>query len=207
MSSNNTLILIGLAVLAPCCVGGIYTIGLSNDAVSAETAALASYKDMMNVRDAGYQTVTSLAGADMLAWEQYQEIFNGALEGRYGDGGADAVLLAIQEHNPTPPVELRARVMDAMQDSQTRFQHAQTRLIDQQRAYAAFLQKVPNRWVLSPDVYPKALHGELVPTRDLDGDGRMTVLDLPIIVTSRTRSEFSSGEAEVINPYARKTGE
>lgn len=204
MSNNNTLILLGLAILAPCCVGGIYTMGLTNDAVSAEAAALASYKDMMNVRDAGYQTVTSLAGADMLAWEQYQEIFTGALEGRYGDGGADAVLLAIQEHNPTPPAELRARVMDAMQDSQTRFQHAQTRLIDQQRAYAAFLEKVPNRWFLSSDTYPKTLHGDLAPTRDLDGDERMTVLDLPIIVTNRTRNEFSSGTAEVVNPYAHK---
>lgn len=198
----NTNVVIPL-ILTAAVVGGslLYGVSTVNNATASEEAAKAAWKDMMNVRDAGFQKITSMAGADKLAWEQYQAIFTGAVEGRYGDGGADALLLAIQESNPTPPVELRKQVMVVMEDSANEFKRSQTRMVDQQRAYSTYTKQFPARIFTDLAGYPQPVSGQYAPTADLDGDGILTVLDYPVMVTGQTKQEFSSGELTVINPY------
>lgn len=201
--SAITFAILAATILVPACGVGMYGVSTLNSAVASEEAAKAAWKDMMNVRDAGYQKITSMGGADKLAWEQYQSIFNGAIEGRYGDGGASALLLAIQESNPTPPIELRKQVMAVMEDSANDFKRSQTRMTDQQRAYATFVHQFPASLFTGMMGYPKPVGGEYAPPSDLDGDGFLTVLDYPVVVTGHTKQEFKTGEAEVINPYAK----
>lgn len=179
-----------LALLAGSFVNG------TNEAMASEKAIQAAWKQEQIIRDEGYQTVTGLIGADKLAWEQYQAIFNGAIEGRYGDSGAEAVLLAIQESTPNPPVQLREQVMNAMRDAASRFANSQTALADHQRAYDTYINTFPANLYLSALGYPKTISGELAPPSDIDGDGRLTVLDYPVLMSSHTREEFKTATVE-----------
>jgi len=195
-----------LAVLA---VVGIFVfaivgkaISVNDNAVAAEAGAKAAWQDMMNVRDNAYQQISSAASAATAERESFNEIFQAAQEGRYGDNGSQAMFQWLTEQNPNPPSDLFAQVQRLMEARLNEWTVAQRRMVDHKRSYETYTRTAVNSVFAGIFGFPKQLHGELAPPIDLDGDGILTVLDYPVIITAHTRQEFSSGTADIIDPFS-----
>lgn len=199
---DRTLLLCVVLAL-PSLVALMVGVGTLNDSAEAEAGLVAAYSDMQNVRDSGYQKMVALSGADKLAQEEYQKLFLAAVQSQSRAEGAEAMYLYVQAHTPNPPTDLRKQVMGVMEDSLEKFALSQRRLLDQQRAYVGHLNRWPTGTIARMAGYPKALVGEHAPTKDLDGDGKHTVLDYPFLVTAHTQTEFANGVLQEVNPYAQ----
>jgi len=185
---------------------GIFGKALSvhDNAIAAEEGAKAAWKNMMNVRDNAYQQITGAASVANAERESFNEIFQAAQEGRYGDGGSQAMMQWITEQNPNPTPDLFKKVQSIMEARLNEWTTAQAVMTDHQRSYATYTQTAVNAMFAGFWDFPREVKGQLAPPSDLDGDGILTVLDYPVIVTAHTQQEFSSGTAEVIDPFAGK---
>ncbi len=53
--------------------------------------------------------------------------------------------------------------------------------------------------------FPHEVYGELRPVKDLDGDGRFTVLDYSTITSEKTEGVFTTGrEDEAIDVFGKR---
>lgn len=123
----------------------------------------------------------------------FKEIFVGGIEGRYKDGGMGQMALLIQEANPALSPELYLQVQRVIEAGRNDFMRSQTDLLDKQRRFKTHLETFGGSVFAGFTNMPKEVAGDLKPPRDRDGDGRYTVLDYPVVTSSKTQEVFNTG--------------
>lgn len=101
----------------------------------AETQIEATWENNENILAQYSLKVMEVAQVPGRYRDDVTQIYQAALEGRYGDDGSQAMFQWIQEQNPQVDASLYARVQQVMEAGRNEFQVNQTRLVDLKRAY------------------------------------------------------------------------
>lgn len=181
-------------------VAGLQVVSTANDLAAAEEGILAVRRDGELRYDTMWKKVSEQAQVQSKYKEDFKEVFLGGIEGRYD--GAKAMTW-IAESNPTLDSAVYVNLQKILVAGREDFTITQESLVDRQREYRTTLRKFPDGVIAGWLGYPKEIAGEDRPQKDLDGDGRYTVLDIPFVTSSKANAIIESGlEEQPLNVFA-----
>jgi len=135
-------------------VAGSYIVNF-NYGNSMERQIEATHTDNRNVL-AQYSTrIMEMAQVPDMYKEDVMEIYAGALTGRYGENGSQAMFQFLQEQNPQIDASLYTNIQQSMEAGRNKFENSQTRLIDLKRGYETRLGSFYSGFWLSVAGYPR----------------------------------------------------
>ena len=171
-------------------------------AVSLEETTKAQYRDNQNRYDAFHKSVVETAQVPAQYAKDFKETLRAEVEGKFGNGGSKAVMQWFQERDLRLPTDLYAKVSDMIAVGRQDFKQGQQSLLDKQRRFGTHLRGVTGKLLWSSMFgFPNEMNGDFRPPRDLDGDGKYTVLDYDIVTSTRTREAFSRGVDEPVKVF------
>lgn len=136
----------------------------------------ATHTDNRNVL-AQYSTrIIEMAQVPDMYKEDVMDIYEGALTGRYGENGSQAMFQFLQEQNPQIDASLYTNIQQSMEAGRNQFQNSQTRLIDLKRGYETRLGSFYSGFWLSVAGYP-----------------RIDLNDFNIVVNDHSNDAFETG--------------
>ena len=136
----------------------------------------ATHTDNRNIL-AQYSTrIMEMAQVPDMYKEDVMEIYEGALTGRYGDNGSQAMFQFLQEQNPQIDASLYTNIQQSMEAGRNKFENSQTRLIDLKRGYETRLGSFYSGFWLGVAGYP-----------------RINLADFNIVVNDYSNEAFESG--------------
>ncbi len=199
---KNTLIIVLAVLAATGLVGGCTVMSTYNGLNAQEKGVRATWRDSQVWYDTFWKKVSETAQVTSQYKDDFKEVFLGSIEGRYA---ADRPVQFIMESNPSLSPDLYKQVQRVIESGRDDFAQTQRTLVDRQRAYETSLSSFPNVLLANFMGFPHDIIGEDKPEKDLDGDGRYTVLDLPIVTSGKTQEVFKSGrEDEALNVFGPK---
>lgn len=172
-----------------------------NRSVELENAARAQFAQNRNAYDAFWKTVREMAQVPDRYKDDFKSILVGNTTARYGEDGSRAQVQWLREHAIQFDSTQYQRLMTAIEGGRRDFMRNQEMLLDQQRTYRNHLQSFGGRFWAALSGHPKVVLGDDAPTHDSDGDGKLTVLDWPIITSDRTEEAFAAGKDEEIQVF------
>lgn len=190
---NRTLIAIIATVAVAVISSATSCISFYDTANGLENSATAQVKSNMAEYDNLWKVVSELAQVPVQYKSDFKELVESEASAKFGDDGSKALAQWFAERDLHPPVELYSKLQTAIEAHRNTFTKGQQLLADKQRAYADHLGSVSGRMWSSITGHPKVISGSIAPTKDIDGDGRLTVLDYPIITSAKTEGVFSEG--------------
>jgi hypothetical protein len=165
-----------------------------NDAVALEEATKAQWRDNQNEYDSFWKKVQEIAQVA----DKYKDDFKGLLvsetQAKFGPEGSKAVMQWFQERQINLDPQMYRKIQDVIESGRDGFKRSQTELLDKQRKFGFHIRSFWGRMWASWYNMPHTLAGELAPPKDIDGDGKLTVLDYPIVTSAKTKAVFQSGE-------------
>lgn len=170
---------------------GLATMNLNNACVSQETALTAAYEDSQVQYDKFWKTVKEQAQISDKYAADFKAVFLGSIDGRYA--GKDPAVQLIMEANPALSVNMYQQLARTVEAGRNDFARTQRTIIDRKRGYKKTLGSFPASMVASRLGYPTEVTGTYAPTRDADGDGRITVLDYESVTSGKTQGVFQTG--------------
>lgn len=192
---------IGLVLGFGACAGGCGAIRVNNDLISQEKAIQANWRTAQVEYDTFWKTVKEQGQVADQYSEKFKDIFLGSIDGRYS---ADAPAMFIMESNPTLSPDLFVQVQRSIEAGRAKFAQQQTNIADRIRRFDTDMSTAPNTFFVGMLGFPHELTGEYAPSKDLDGDGLITVLDYPTITSAKTQEVFKSGrEDEPLNVFSK----
>lgn len=177
------LIIGGIVCAAFIAIFAASFIGAKNQGNAMEVRIDAMYQDNQNIMAQYGQKVAEAIGVTSIATDQMKQLLSGSLAARYGDKGAQAGMLAIQESFPNLDQTKYTEIQRIIEAGRNDFQVAQTKLVDAKRVYVTALGSFPNGSFMSMAGYPRINIGYPLGTKD----------DYPIISTARAQSAFKTG--------------
>jgi hypothetical protein len=136
----------------------------------------ATHTDNRNVL-AQYSTrIIEMAQVPDMYKEDVMDIYEGALTGRYGENGSQAMFQFLQEQNPQIDASLYTNIQQSMEAGRNQFQNSQTRLIDLKRGYETKLGSFYSGFWLNVAGYP-----------------RIDLADFNIVVNDHSNEAFETG--------------
>lgn len=141
MNYRNIALLAIPAVLALALAVGL--VGANNTAVRFENNIVASHADSQNVLGQYAPRLKEALGVTKLQASAVADVITKANETRYGSEGSQATIQWIKEQNPYLDQSTYRRIIDLIEAGRNDFQTAQTRKIDQIRAYRTELGLFP----------------------------------------------------------------
>ena len=136
----------------------------------------ATHTDNRNVL-AQYSTrIMEMAQVPDMYKEDVMEIYEGALTGRYGENGSQAMFQFLQEQNPQIDASLYTNIQQSMEAGRNKFENSQTRLIDLKRGYETRLGSFYSGFWLGVAGYP-----------------RINLADFNIVVNDYSNEAFETG--------------
>lgn len=114
--------------------------GYRGDCVRAEAGIKAQYKANQSSYDAMWKTFKEMAQVPEMYVADMRKVWDGAIQGRYGEGGSKAVVQFITEHNPTLDPSLYTRLQSAIEAGRNRFNADQQQLLAKKQAYEVVLE-------------------------------------------------------------------
>lgn len=204
MSPKNRTFLIGaiVAVVVILCLFGS-AVSWYNDAVSLEESVKAQWTDNQNRYDAFWKTVKETAQVPEKYKDDFKDLLVAETKAKYGEGGSQAPVQWFQDRKIDFDASQYRRIQDVIESGRNDFKRSQTDLRDKQRKYAVHVRGFFGRMWASWYSMPKEVGGELAPKKDLDGDGRLTVLDYPIVTSGRTKAAFENGSDEPVQVFTK----
>jgi hypothetical protein len=179
MRKQNGSALVALLVLGALVafVAGSYIVNY-NYGNRVERQIEATHTDNRNVL-AQYSTrIMEMAQIPDMYKEDVIEIYEGALTGRYGDNGSQAMFQWLQEQNPQVDASMYTNIQQSMEAGRNQFQNSQTRLIDLKRGYETRLGSFYSGFWLSVAGYPRIdLDDYNIVTNDHSNDAFETGID------------------------------
>lgn len=163
-NSSSNFLQRGMATGAILVIAGVLAVGalLFLSYVSAVNRGNAMEKSLNSTYENNQQILAQFGLRVMeavqvpgMARDDIEKVARAALEGRYGPDGSKAVFQAINEQNPQVDPELYRKVQQLIESGRLEFQNAQTRLIDQKRAYETALGTFWGGMWLGIAGYPK----------------------------------------------------
>jgi len=198
---KNTLLIGGAVVLVMLIAVVGTAIGFNNNCVGQEKGLEATWKDSQVQYDAFWKKVKETAQVTDKYAADFKEVFLGSMDARYE--GKDPAFQFIMEANPALPPESYSRVQDVIETGRNDFARTQRTLVDKQRAYETHIETFPNSMLAGMFGFPKVVTGEYAPPDDIDGDGKVTVLDYKIVTSAKTQEVFATGrEDEPLDVFA-----
>ena len=138
----------------------------------------ATHTDNRNVL-AQYSTrIMEMAQVPDMYKEDVMEIYEGALTGRYGENGSQAMFQFLQEQNPQIDASLYTNIQQSMEAGRNKFENSQTRLIDLKRGYETRLGSFYSGFWLGVAGYPRIdLNDFNIVVNDYSNDAFETGID------------------------------
>lgn len=189
--------LLGVGLLATIML--LEVVSTANQLAASEEGILAVRRDGELRYDAFWKKVSEQAQVQSKYKEDFKDVFLGSIEGRYGD---DRAVAWIAESNPTLDSSVYVNLQKTLAAGREEFTVTQETLVDRQRSYRTTLRKFPDGMIAGFLGYPKEVTGNDRPQKDLDGDGRFTVLDFPFVTSSKANAVITSGlEEQPLNVF------
>jgi hypothetical protein len=95
----------------------------------------AEYENTQNILSQYSNKIAEIAQVPGMARDDLKEVYTEVMGGRYGDNGSKAMMQWITEQNPQLDASLYTNIQQAMEAGRTKFENAQTKLIDHKRQY------------------------------------------------------------------------
>jgi hypothetical protein len=95
----------------------------------------ATWTDNRNVLSQYSARIMEMAQVPDMYKNDIVEIYEGAMTGRYGEDGSQAMFQFLQEQNPQIDASLYTSIQQSMEAGRNKFENSQTKLIDQKRSY------------------------------------------------------------------------
>lgn len=108
----------------------------SNAANNFENQITHQWDNNRNIYDNGWKKVQEVAQVPELYAAKVKEVFVAAIQGRYGNNGAQQTFLALQEANPSIDSSVFVRIQQVVEEFHNQFEQSQTRLISIKQEYA-----------------------------------------------------------------------
>jgi len=204
MTTNLKILLIGGAALL---LIGIITFfsmtGWYDDAIHLENATAAQWQSNQNTYDAFWKTVKEVAQVP----EQYKEDFKQLLvqetSAKYGPQGSQATFQWFKDRNINLDPTMYRKIQDVIESGRADFKRSQDTLLDKQRKTHDMMEGYWGSMFAKHYNFPSAKTGNYAPPKDIDGDGKLTVLDYPIVTSARTAAAFATGQDEAVNVFGK----
>jgi hypothetical protein len=195
MSMRLKILLVALALAVVSCLSCVgAAISWYNDAVSLEEATKAQWRDNANEYDAFWKKVQEVAQVADKYKDDFKNLLVAEETAKFGEGGSKAVMQWFQERQIVLDPQMYRKVQDVIEAGRDGFKRAQTELLDKQRKYGFHVRSFWGRMWAGWYNMPHVVAGELAPPKDIDGDGKLTVLDYPIVTSAKTKAIFQAGE-------------
>jgi len=199
MSTKQISLIVAALFLVLIVLGGL---SWYNTAVALTNATEAQWSNNQNSYDAFWKKVKETAQVTDRYKDDFKQVLIGATELRFSKGGG-ANVLAIAEDNPALSPAVYAGLQRVIEAGRDDFKRNQTDMLDKQRALKTHLQTVSGGFYGMFSSFPRTESGQLAPPSDLDGDGKLTVLDYPVITSAETKKVFRDGESEPVNVFGK----
>lgn len=150
-------VFVALGIFAAVIVGFVIAyISANNTGNRYEQNIAASYSQSQNVLGQYAPKLREALGVTKLQASAVRDIITGANQSRYGADGSKAATQFIAEQNPNLDQSGYQRVINLIEAGRNDFQLAQSRTIDQNRAYKTALGNMPGKFFLNMAGYPTA---------------------------------------------------
>lgn len=179
---------LALAVVVLVGIGfGSSVLGFRSDCVALEEKVKAQYDENRNNYDNMWKKFREMAQVPEQYVADMKKIWDGTMQGRYGENGSQAMFQFIKEHNPQLDPSLYTKLQSAIEAGRNSFEAEQKQLIDIKREYVTLLRG--NRalfvnWALG---FPKI---------DLD--------KYDIVTSGKTEEDFKNKKADEVDIFNRK---
>lgn len=169
-------------------------ISFHNDAVKLENSITAQVKSNKAEYDKMWKVIAEVAQVPAQYKNDFKDLLTAETSAKFGDGGSKALAQWFNERDLRLPPEMYTKVQTVIEANRTSFKRGQDDLADKQRRYADHLGKVSGRVWSGFTGHPREIKGDHAPSRDIDGDGILTVFDYVIITSEKTEAVFESGQ-------------
>ncbi|MBV36236.1 MAG: hypothetical protein CMP47_12435 [Rickettsiales bacterium] len=151
-TSHIVLLVIGLIVVGV--VGSFFS--YYNQGVRAEAGIKAAYENNENILGQYSLKVKEAAKVSDKYSEALTQFVTDSMTGRYGEDGSQAQMQWIQENIPDFDASMYKKIQQIIEAGRTKFENAQTELVDRKRAYFDVELKSPwSGLMLSLGGFPK----------------------------------------------------
>lgn len=186
-------------------IAGVFSaISWHDDAVAKEEGVKAQFRDNQNEYDNFWKKVQETAQVPQQYKDDFKELLAAETTAKYGKDGSQATMQWFTDRNIQFSDTMHVKLMNIIEAGRDSFKRGQTLLLDKQKVFSTSTKKFWGRQLAGFWEIPSELTGPLAPTKDLDGDGKLTVLDYPIVTSKRTNEAFASGEDEAINVFGKR---
>ena len=195
LNTNQRILLIGgcgVLVITLAIFGSV--VSWYNAAVSLEESTKAQYRDNQNQYDAFWKKVKETAQIPDKYRDDFKELLIAETKAKFGEGGSKAQFQYFKHRDLNFSDGIYLKIQNVIESGRNDFKRSQTELLDKQRKYGTHLKGFFGHFLASSLGFPNVVGGEYVPPRDMDGDGRMTVLDYDIVTSKKTKAVFETGE-------------
>lgn len=158
---------------------GSYWMQVYNHEVSLRNQASAQQKNLENVFDQTWKTISGVAKVSEKYAADFREIYPKLMDARYGKG--DGTLMKwIQEHNPQFDTSLYAKVSNAVENYRGQFAFEQKKLLDIKRQHDDLRLSFPSKFFI----------------------GNSSEIVVVLVTSSVTKAAFATGEDNASDPFS-----
>lgn len=129
--------------------------------VATEAALVAQHKSNRQLLAKHSAQIVEMSQVSTMYKDDLREVYEAAVEGRYGENGSGAIMQWIQEHNPNMEASLYMRISQKVEANRDEFSNAQKVFIDKLRVYETNLGTVWSGFWLKLAGFPKTDLSEL----------------------------------------------
>lgn len=160
-------------------VAGMVYVGVSNHEVSVRLQTKAKQKDLENVFDKTWKTISQRAQISEKYKADFKDIYVAIMDGRYGDDGMGGLVQFMHEANPQLDSSIYTGLASAVEANRAELENCQTSLIDLQREHKNILMTFPGSLLLT---------------------GRQPV-EIQIVTSTKTDEVFQTGKDNEIDLF------
>jgi hypothetical protein len=162
-------------------------IGFRNSANQSEQDIVAQYEQTQNVYDNGWKAVVEVAQVPKLQEQNYKDLYDEVMKGRYGANGSQALFQFIKEQNPTLSDETYTKIQRTIETFHANFEAAQQDLIAKKQLYRILITATTASLMYNGiGGFPHIKVG--IPAGAQD--------DYAIVTSDKTQNDFKSKKAE-----------
>lgn len=156
VAESNMLVVLGtIGSLVMVIAFVIMYFSASNYGVAAEARLNASWVNAQNINGQYVLKIQEAASVPEIYKNDLKEVIAAEFSGRYGPDGSRAAMQWIKERSNKFDSSLYTKIQQLIEAGRNEFQAAQTRVIDEKRAYETALGTVPRSWFLSMAGFPR----------------------------------------------------